>query len=236
LIHLPVAVRTVRRRTVGWVREAYQAQLDDLATSLAGMCSLVADALEKATRALLENDLQLAEDVISGDARVDEARDSTEAKAFSVLALQAPVATDLRLVVSAIHNASDLERMGDLATHIAQAARRRHPAPVLPDEVAPYFGEMGRIGTALAIKAGEVVRSQDMTKAAELERDDDAMDDLHRHIFRVLMDHSWQYGVGPAVDVTLLGRFYERYADHAVAVARRVIYVATGHMPAPVAI
>ncbi len=218
------------------MRDVYQEQLDDLAGALAGMCTQVAEAMEKATRALLEVDLQLAEEVISGDVRVDELRAAAEEKAFALLALQAPVATDLRIVVAAIHGAGDIERMGDLALHVAQAARRRHPHPVLPAEVAPYFAEMGRVGVRLALKAGDVIRTRDLARAAELESDDDAMDDLHRHMFTVLMDRNWSHGVGPAVDITLLARFYERYADHAVAVARRIVYVVTGRMPGPLTV
>jgi phosphate transport system protein len=126
--------------------------------------------------------------------------------------------------------------MGDLALHVAQAARRRHPQPVLPDEIAPYFAEMGRVGVALATKAGEVIRSRDIEAAAALEAEDDAMDDLHKHMFTVLMDRNWTHGVEAAVDVTLLARFYERYADHAVAVARRIVYVVTGRMPGPLTV
>ncbi len=218
------------------MRDAYQEQLDDLADGLAGMCAQVAEAMEKATRALLDVDLQLAEQVISDDIRVDEIRASAEEKAFALLALQAPVATDLRIVVSAIHGAGDIERMGDLALHVAKAARRRHPQSVLPDEVKPYFAEMGRVGVQLALKAGDVIRTRDLAAAAQLESDDDAMDDLHRHMFTVLMDRNWSHGVGPAVDITLLARFYERYADHAVAVARRIVYVVTGRMPGPLTV
>jgi phosphate transport system protein len=218
------------------MRDAYQDQLENLADGLAGMCDQVAEAMAKATRSLLETDLQLAEEVISSDVRIDDLRAAAEEKAFALLALQAPVATDLRTVVSAIHGAGDIERMGDLALHVAQAARRRHPQPVLPDEVAPYFAEMGRVGVELAKKAGDVIRTRDLARAEELERDDDAMDDLHRHMFTVLMDPSWKHGVGPAVDITLLARFYERYADHAVAVARRIVYVVTGRMPGPLTV
>jgi phosphate transport system protein len=218
------------------MRDAYREQLEALADGLADMCAHVAEALEKATRALLEADLQLAEEVIMEDVRVDELRDAAETQAYRLLALQSPVATDLRVVVSAIHGAGDIERMGDLALHVAQAARRRHPQPVLPAEVAPYFAEMGRVGVALALKAGDVIRTRDLTAAAELESDDDAMDDLHRHMFSVLMHRDWAHGVGPAVDITLLARFYERYADHAVAVARRIVYVVTGRMPGPLAV
>jgi phosphate transport system protein len=218
------------------MRDLYQEQLDDLANALAGMCIKVAEAMEKATRSLLECDLHLAEEVISGDVRIDELRAMAEEKAFTLLALQAPVATDLRSVVSAIHSAADIERMGDLALHVAQAARRRHPHPVLPEEVGPYFAEMGRVGVALALKAGEVIRTRDLARAAELESDDDAMDELHRHMFTVLMDRDWRHGVGPAVDITLLARFYERYADHTVSVARRIVYVVTGRMPGPLTV
>lgn len=213
------------------MRDAYQEQLENLAGGLATMCDHVADAMEKATRSLLEANLQLAEEVIGGDMAIDEARSAAEEQAVALLALQAPVATDLRVVVSAIHLAGDIERMGDLALHVAQAARRRHPQPVLPAKVEPYFTEMGRVAVALARQAGQVIRTRDLQAAAKLEDDDDAMDDLHRHMFTVLLDPGWGHGIAAAVDVTLLARFYERYADHAVAIARRIVYIVTGRMP-----
>ena len=230
-VHPPHPRRPVDKNYSRPMRDVYQEQLMGLADALADMCQQAAVAMEHATRALLEADLQLAEQVIADDAGIDELRVAAEEKAFGLLALQAPVATDLRVVISAIHGAGDIERMGDLALHVAQAARRRHPQLVLPDEVAPYFTEMGKIAVALAQKAAEVIRSRDVEMAATLEADDDAMDDLHRHLFSVLMAPRWAHGVGPAVDITLLGRFYERYADHAVTVARRVVYVVTGRMP-----
>ncbi|MFP5020841.1 phosphate signaling complex protein PhoU [Pseudonocardia phyllosphaerae] len=218
------------------MRDAYQEQLEELAGDLAKMCDDAARALELGTRALLEADLHLAEQVISEDMRIDGIRATAEHRAFGLLALQAPVATDLRIVVAAIHGAADIERMGDLALHVAQAARRRHPQDVVPDEIKPYFAEMGRVGVELAQKAGRVIRSRDLEAAAQLESDDDAMDDLHKHMFTVLMDRNWTHGVSAAVDVALLARFYERYADHAVAVARRIVYVVTGQMPGPLAV
>jgi phosphate transport system protein len=105
----------------------------------------------------------------------------------------------------------------------------------MPAEVAPYLAEMGRVGSALARKAGAVIRTLDLVRAGQIEADDDAMDDLHRHLFTMLANPTWPHGVRPAVDITLIGRFYERYADHAVALARRVVYVVTGRMPDPVA-
>lgn len=213
------------------MREAYQVELGELAEELANMCSMSATAMELATRALLDADLGLAEQVIGDDAKIDDARSSCEEHAYALLALQAPVATDLRTVLAAIHAAESLERMGDLALHVAKAARRRHPNPVLPEQVRPYFSEMGRVAVELARRAEQVILHQDVEKARALEEADDEMDDLHRHLFSVIMDKEWPHGVAAAVDVTLLGRFYERYADHAVSVAKRVVFVVTGRMP-----
>lgn len=213
------------------MREAYQVELGQLADELAGMCSMVADAMELASRALLDVDLALAEQVIGDDVKVDEARSACEEHAYALIALQAPVATDLRSVLAAIHAAESLERMGDLALHVAKSARRRHPQPVLNDEVRPYFAEMARVAVSLARQAEQVILNKDITQARALEDADDEMDDLHRHLFSVIMDRDWPHGVATAVDVTLLGRFYERFADHAVSVGKRVVFVVTGRMP-----
>jgi phosphate transport system protein len=213
------------------MREAYHDQLSQLIDQLADMCGMVGDAMERATQALLDADLALAEQVISDDANVDMARASCEEYAYSLLALQAPVATDLRQVLAAIHAAESLERMGDLALHVAKAARRRHPHPVLPDEVREQFSAMGRVAVSLARQAQQVIRNQDVNLAQSIEQTDDEIDELHRNLFSVVMAPEWPHGVASAVDITLLGRFYERYADHAVSVARRVIFVVTAKMP-----
>lgn len=213
------------------MREAYHVELEQLAENLAGMSLQVADAMERATRALLEVDLGLAEQVISDDAKVDDARAECEEQAYALLALQAPVATDLRTVLAAIHAAESLERMGDLALHVAKAARRRHPEPVLPEAVRPYFAKMSEVAVKLARQAEEVIKSKDVQAARNIEADDDEVDEIHKHLFTVIMDRDWDHGVAAAVDVTLLGRFYERFADHAVSVARRMIFVVTGKMP-----
>jgi phosphate transport system protein len=215
------------------MRAAYHEKLEGLNDELAQMSQLAGEAMKKATTALLEGDLDLAEEVISSDTAIDALRTSAEEQAFGLLALQAPVAGDLRSVIAAIHSAGDLERMGDLALHVAKAARRRHPDLVLPGEVAPYFAEMGRVALDLAQDARRVILDRDIELAFTMESDDDAMDDLHRHLFTVMMDKEWPHGVAPAVDVTLLGRYYERFADHAVAVARRVVFMVTGKMPDP---
>lgn len=213
------------------MREAYHVELEQLADRLAEMSVQVATAMQRATKSLLEADLALAEQVIGDDSKIDDQRAECEEQAYALLALQAPVATDLRTVLAVIHAAESLERMGDLALHVAKAARRRHPENVLPEPVRPYFAEMGEAGVNLALRIQDIIKSKDVAAARALEAEDDRVDDIHRHLFSVIMAKDWDYGVAAAVDVTLLGRFYERYADHAVSVAKRMIFVATGKMP-----
>ena len=163
------------------MREAYHVELDRLASNLAAMSLQVAEALELATKALLEVDLGLAEQVISDDQKVDDARAECEEQAYALLALQAPVATDLRTVLATIHAAESLERMGDLALHVAKAARRRHPEPVLPEPVRPYFAEMGAVAVKLALQAEQVIKSRDVKAAKLLEAADDQVDNTVVH-------------------------------------------------------
>ena len=214
------------------MRTAYHEQLDALNNQLAEMCRLAGIAMERATQALLQADLVLAEQVIGDHEKIMASSARAEEAAFVLLALQAPVAGDLRAIVSSIQIVADVERMGALALHVAKIARRRHPQHALPEEVNGYFAEMGRVAVDLANSAHDVLLSRDPDKARQIRQDDDAMDDLHRHLFSVMMDREWRHGVAAAVDVTLLGRFYERFADHAVEISRRVIFQVTGQLPA----
>jgi phosphate transport system protein len=213
------------------MRTAYHEQLDQLSEQLGDMCGLAGAAMERATQALLQADLALAEQVISDHEQIVAMSARAEEAAFVLLALQAPVAGDLRSIVSAIQIVADVDRMGALALHVAKIARRRHPQHALPEEVNGYFAEMGRVAVELGNSAQDVLVTRDPEKAARINEEDDAMDDLHRHLFTVLMDREWKHGVTAAVDVTLLSRFYERFADHAVEIARRVIFQATGNLP-----
>ena len=213
------------------MRTAYHEQLDALTDQLAEMCGLAGAAMECATQALLQADLVLAEQVITDHEQIATMSARAEESAFVLLALQAPVAGDLRAIVSSIQIVADVDRMGALALHVAKIARRRHPQHALPEEVNGYFAEMGRVAVELGNSAQEVLVTRDPDKAARISAEDDAMDDLHKHLFTVLMDRDWKHGVTAAVDVTLLSRFYERFADHAVEIARRVIFQATGNLP-----
>lgn len=213
------------------MRTAYHEQLDALTNQLAEMCRMAGIAMERATQALLQADLVLAEQVIGDHEQIIAASARAEEGAFVLLALQAPVAGDLRAIVGSIQIVADVERMGALALHVAKIARRRHPQHTLPEEVNGYFAEMGRIAVDLGASARAVLLSRDPEQARLIREEDDAMDDLHRHLFSVMMDRDWKHGVAAAVDVTLLGRFYERFADHAVEISRRVIFQVTGHLP-----
>src|ERR1700724_4171670 len=213
------------------MRTAYHEQLSELSEQLGEMCGRAGAAMEHATQALLQADLVLAEQVMSDHEKIADLSAQAEESAFVLLALQAPVAGDLRSIVSAIQMVADIDRMGALALHVAKIARRRPPQHALPEEVNGYFAEMGRVAVELGNSAQEAGVSGDPDEAARLREEDDAMDDLHRHLFSVLMDRDWKHGVTAAVDVTLLSRFYERFADHAVEVGRRVIFQVTGKLP-----
>ncbi|MGO8941001.1 MAG: phosphate signaling complex protein PhoU [Mycobacterium sp.] len=210
------------------MRTAFQEQLDSLTETLSQMCGLAGLAMERATRALLQADLTVAETVIADHENLAQMQTDAEEAAFVLLALQAPVAADLRTVVGSMQNVADAERMGGLARHVAQVVRRRHPDHAVPTEVDGYFAEMGKIAVDLGNSAKDVVRSRDPERAAQISRDDEAMDELHQQLFTLLMETDWTHGVASAVDVALLGRFYERFADHAVEIGRRVIFQVTG--------
>ncbi len=213
------------------MRFAYGAQLDALTEQLVDMCQSAGVAMHSATQSLLRADLCLAEDVIGSTDTMTYAAANAEESGLALLALQAPIGRNLRTVVASIQIAADLDRMGALALHVAKIARRRHPRCAVPEDVSGYFAEMGRVAVDVADNARQVIQSRDLGRARYIRDADDAMDDLHRHLFTVLSSREWKHGVTTAVDVTLLSRYYERFADHAVAVARRIIFASTGHLP-----
>lgn len=213
------------------MRETFRAELDRLAADLARMSRLAAGMMTNASDALHHGDLPLAELVIAGDDEMDVLHDDVEQRCVNLLALQAPVAADLRLVVSAMHAAADLSRMGDLAQHIAKIVRLKHPKLTVPGEVRPVFARMGLLAAELAEWAADAIEQRDPLGGERLAAADDEVDALRRQLFHILFDDSWSHGVEPAVDAALIGRYYERFADHAVAIARQVGYRVTGQLP-----
>jgi phosphate transport system protein len=213
------------------MRDAYHDELDAISASLVEMTNLVGSAMSRATTALLDADLKLAETVIANDETVDALYRETEARAFDLLARQQPVASDLRVLVTSLRMVADLERMGDNAVHVAKIARRRYPGSAVPPSLRSNVLKMGHAAEEIVAKAGSVIAGRDIQMAAELEKDDDVMDELHRQLFTAILDDEWSAGVEAAIDITLAGRYYERFADHAVSVARRVVYLVTGERP-----
>jgi len=224
----PVTSASAGVPSVHPMRDAYFDQLDTIVDELVTMTHDVRTAVTKSTLSLLTADVEIAEQVISDDARIDADRERIEERAFELLALQQPVASDLRMLVAALRMVTDLERMGDLSVHVAKVARLRVPHLAIPEELVPTIERMASVAETMVGTAADIIANRDVEGARALEESDEEMDQLRRSSFRVMLDESWAYGVEPAVDMALLGRYYERIADHAVSLARRVVYLVTG--------
>ena len=210
------------------IRSVFQDELDGVSQSLVDLTEMVALSISKATTSILTCDLKLAEEVIATDDHIDNFQHHLDARIIDIIARQQPVASDLRALVAALRMSADLERMGDMSHHVAKISRLRHPEAAVPNELISIFEEMGAAAEKITRKTGVVIATRDTEMALEVERDDDEMDDLHRQLIGVLIEQQWKHGIETAIDLTLLGRYYERYADHAVSVARRVYYLVTG--------
>lgn len=210
------------------MRAVFQQELQEVQERLVEIAHLVEQSIEKATRAFNESNVTLAEEVIESDNRIDELTVSLDELAIDILARQQPVARDLRIVVSALRISSSLERMGDMSEHIAQLARYRFPEKVVPKTLRPIFGEMGALDVDIAKKLTELLRTQDTQLAQEIRNDDDKIDDLHLKVFDKVLGERWKGDAEETVDATLASRYHERFADHAVSIAKKVYYLATG--------
>ena len=210
------------------IRSAYQDELDGVSQSLVDLTNMVTASVVKATKAVQSADLALAEEVIAADAKIDDLQHELDARIIDIIARQQPVASDLRALVTAMRMSADLERMGDLAHHIAKVARLRHPDCAIPEALLLPFTEMGHVAEKLSIMVAGVITTRDTEMALQVEKDDDEMDDLHKKVISTIINQSSGLSIETAIDLTLLGRYYERYADHAVSVARRVYFLVTG--------
>jgi phosphate transport system protein len=210
------------------MRNAFHDELDGIGTTLLQIAGLVKVAMNDATLALLTVDLSIAEKVIAADNVIDDIQHELDARTINLMARQQPVASDLRILVTSLRMSADLERMGDLAHHVAKQARMRYPNSAVPAELVPTITAMGLVADKLIDKLSSVMEHRDTVRALEIETDDDEMDKLHRDLIGVLLSKEWSHGVESAIDMTLLGRYYERFADHAVSIARRVYFNVTG--------
>ena len=220
--------RSVYRASMTLIRSVFQDELDSVSQTLFDLSVMVSDSMARATTSLTTKDLKLAEEVITFDEKIDTVQHDLDARIIDIIARQQPVASDLRALVTALRMSADLERMGDLAHHVAKLVRLRHPASAVPAELLALVEVIGETAEKIATKTGVVISTRDVALAAQVEKDDDVMDELHRKLISALIEPSWSHGVETAIDLTLLGRYYERYADHAVSVARRVIFLVTG--------
>jgi phosphate transport system protein len=192
---------------------------------------MVSESIVKSSKALLTADLKLAEEVIATDAKIDDYQHDLDTRIIDIIARQQPVASDLRALITALRMSADLERMGDLSHHIAKVARLRHPNNAIPNDLVLAFTEMGYVAEKLATKVATVITTRDTDMALQVEKDDDEMDDLHRKVISGIISNGSSITIESAIDLTLLGRYYERFADHAVAVARRVYFLVKGEFP-----
>jgi phosphate transport system protein len=213
------------------MREAYHDQLDSIFSDLVEIAGLVKLAVHDATEALFTADVSMCERVISEDAEIDRGRERLEDRAFQLLSLQQPVAGDLRTIVAALRMTSEIERMGDLAVHVAKIARLRVPEVAVPVQVQPTVRRMAEVAEDMVDRVARIISERDVDAAQELRQVDEEMDHLRRENFREILSVDWAHGVEPAIDIALLGRYYERIADHAVSIANRVVFVVTGELP-----
>ncbi len=210
------------------MREVFHQSLEELQSRLVGISELVTVAIDKSTRAFATSDVALAEEVIGGDTRIDELAVLLDEQAIEILARQQPVARDLRIVVATLRISASLERMGDMAEHIAQLARLRFPERAIPKGLKSTFLRMGELDVEISRLLTELLRTQDLHIADRIRNTDDDVDDLHLHVFDKVLSQTWKGEATATVDATLASRYHERFADHAVSVAKKVVYLATG--------
>lgn len=212
----------------GAMRQAYRDSLREIDTQLVEMTRLVGRAMNKATQALLDGDLMVAEEVIAEDNILDTIYLDLDERATQIVALQQPVATELRRLLSGLRIASSLERMGDLAVHIAKTTRLRYPDSVVPVELRGVISDMGAVAQRIVHQTGAAMASHSVEQAERAVSTDDQMNRLHREMFNIMLSPAWTHGVEAAIDLTLVSRFYERFADHAVTINKRIVHIVTG--------
>jgi phosphate transport system protein len=212
------------------MREVFHCQLARLVDDLVGMSELVQRSMDQATGALLRAERHTAQQVVENRTVIAALYREVERRALMLVAQQQPVAADLRTVIAALRMGADLDRMGALTEHIARIAWQRAPHPVIPAPLSADFEQMALVAGRITTAAAQAITTRAWRVCASLERADDEMDRLHAELYRRLSDEQWPYGTGAAIDAVLISRYYERYADHAVSLARRVTYL-TGHGP-----
>jgi phosphate transport system protein len=215
------------------MRATFHVQLDELVIDLVRMTRLAGQMMTNAAIALHQGDVALAEVVIAKRDQMNAMHDDTEQRCIILLARRPPVAGDLRAVVAALRAVGHLKRMGNLARHIALIAQLKHPNPMTAAEVRPVLARMSLLASQFAEDAALVIERQEFGSESQLAEADHEVDSLRRHLFGILFAEDWPHGVEQAVDAALIGRYYERFADHAVAVAAEARYLPTRRIYEP---
>jgi len=210
------------------VRQVFQNELHEVQDRLVEISDSVATIMEKASAAFLGGDVAKADEAIALSETNEEKALALDELVIKILARQSPVARDLRILVSALRMSASLERMGALAGHIASIARYRYPGSAVPASLRSTFEEMGALDIKLANKVTEVLRNTDVDQARAIQAEDERVDELHRHIFDVVLADDWKENAMFTVDVTLASRYFERFADHVVDISSKVSYLTTG--------
>ncbi|MGO1321092.1 MAG: phosphate signaling complex protein PhoU [Galactobacter sp.] len=210
------------------MRKVFQAELEGIGEELVTMTQGVGEAMRQAWTSFTTADTDLAQEVIAADARIDFLQNQLDERAIDVLALQGPVASDLRMIVGSLRMSASLERMGDLARHIAQLTRLRFPEPVVPDQILPTFEEMARLDLEITSDLTELLTSRDLSLVRKIVASNSRIDELHASVFRIVAQPTWDASAPTTADTTLTSRYLERFGDHGVSVARKVSYLVTG--------
>ncbi|MFZ3416498.1 phosphate signaling complex protein PhoU [Arthrobacter sp. 3Tela_A] len=210
------------------MRKVFQAELHQIGEELTQISQLVTEAMKKATQAFETADTELAQDVIAADARIDFLQNDLDERAIDVLALQGPVASDLRMIVGSLRMSASLERMGDLARHVAQLARLRYPASVVPENMVETFKEMARLDIAISELLTELLETRNLELSKDIYAHNTRINELHAGVFKAVASPDWNNSPVTTVDLTLASRYFERFADHGVSVTRKVNYLVTG--------
>jgi phosphate transport system protein len=213
------------------IRSAFQDELDNISQSLVDLAEMVSLSMAKASTSILTTDLKLAEEVIASDDKIDSLQHDLDARIIDTIARQQPVASDLRALITALRMSSDLERMGDLAHHVAKICRMRHPESAVPAELLDIIKAMSSAAIRITEKIAVVISTRDIDIALEVDKDDDEVDELHRRLISKLTEPGAIFTIEKAIDLTLLGRYFERYSDHAVSVSQRVYFLVKGEFP-----
>ena len=210
------------------MREVFQTQLKEVQDRLVEIAGDATRIMEQASKAFVTSDVTLADQALASADAIQEKALSLDESVIKILARQSPVSRDLRILVSALRISASLERMGALAGHIAQIARFRYPGSAIPAALLPTFEEMGKLDIELGKKVVKLLQNTDVDLAKEIQAEDGRVDELHRHVFDVVLGDDWKENAMFTVDVTLASRYHERFADHVVDISAKVSYLTTG--------